>query len=312
MTKPVFNCSQSELYTIATLGWNSCSQHLAQFTGFKPKYNAAFITDQLSAVQYAKDLPSEAERNYDANIHHIQLTDAAKSCRDLYQRLKRYIIEAYPESQQQASLNSAGQQYFVPASANNWDAVESLMSAAVNFTSAHTAQLTNNDNMPPGFPAILTSAATGFSTLHQTFLDDEEASKIATSDKLRNNNQVYEALISMFLDGQEIFKNQEAILSQFIFEHCLLLVRGAGTAGVRGTVTDSVTTLPIEGATITVGVNDYTGTTNTNGQYEISPAAAGTYTVTVTAPGYQPLTIPSHQILTGTISTLNLLLIPEP
>lgn len=286
MIQKTYNCSQSELYTIATLGWNSCSQHLAQFTGFSPKYIASFITDQLDAVQVAKNLPGEAERNYDANIHHIQLSQEAKSCRDLYQRLKRCIIAAYPPEQQQASLNAAGQEFFTKASANNWAAVESLNTAAVNFTTDHTTQLQNNDNMPPSFTAIITTAATNFSVIHQTFLDDEETAKINTETKIRNNNLVYDALMSMFLDGQEIFRNQEAILDQFIFDQCLLLVSGAGTAGVRGIIKNATTNQPIALATITLGADEYSTISEPDGNYQISPTAAGTYTLSATAIGY--------------------------
>lgn len=164
--------------------------------------------------------------------------------------------------------------------------------------------------MPPSFTAIITTAATNFSVIHQTFLDDEETAKINTETKIRNNNLVYDALMSMFLDGQEIFRNQEAILDQFIFDQCLLLVSGAGTAGVRGIIKNATTNQPIALATITLGADEYSTISEPDGNYQISPTAAGTYTLSATATGYQPLSIPSHVILTGTISTLNLLMNP--
>ncbi|MFM9944160.1 MAG: carboxypeptidase-like regulatory domain-containing protein [Bacteroidia bacterium] len=312
MTKPTYNCTQQELYTIATLAWNSCGQHLALFTGFKPKYIASYITDNLDGIEITKQLPDDMQRTAAAKANHTQLIAQAESCRALFQRLKRYIASAWPSSQHNTYYDAAGQSYYAGASNDNWDAIEGLLNSAVAFTDTYESELLNNDNMPPAFPGILASARSGFAPPHQSFLNNEETASIQAEVKVEANNALHTALMSMMLDGQEIFRTEPAIRNQFIFDHCLFLVRGAGTAGVRGTVTDSATTLPIAGATITVGANEYSTISEPNGHYEISPAAAGTYTINVTAPGYLPLTIPSHQILTGTISTLNLLLNPEP
>jgi hypothetical protein len=311
METPKYHCTQQELYTIATLGWNSCQQHLSAFTMFKTTYTASLITDKLAEVTAAMEIPDEYQRTEESKLNHIALAKSAADACTLYQKLKRYILASFPANQQAVKLDSAGQQYYSQAASNNWEAAQAMLTNASAFISANATILQANGGMPATFGTIVTTEKDNFTIIHQTFLDNEESQRVATAQKVTANNNLYTSLITMFLDGQEIFKTNEEVRSQFIFEHCLYLVRGAGTAGIRGHVSDSSTTLPISDATIQVGINDYTGTTDSDGFYQISPAAAGTYTITATATGYQPFTT-SFQILTGTISTLNILLIPQP
>ena len=60
------------------------------------------------------------------------------------------------------------------------------------------------------------------------------------------------------------------------------------TATLYGTITEFSTNAPISGATVTVTPGNYTGTTNSSGEYTISniPSSASTYTVTVTKTNY--------------------------
>ncbi|HRG59998.1 MAG TPA: hypothetical protein PK323_13670 [Bacteroidia bacterium] len=62
-----------------------------------------------------------------------------------------------------------------------------------------------------------------------------ELSQQGTEAKIIANNKVYSNLISMFLDGQEIYKTNELIRKQFVFEQVLNLVSGTGTASIKFT-----------------------------------------------------------------------------
>jgi hypothetical protein len=78
---------------------------------------------------------------------------------------------------------------------------------------------------------------------------------------------------------------------------------GAGGT-VSGTVTDSATTNPISGATVSLGSR--TATTNGSGFYSFTSIPAGTYpSISATAPGYNTVTINTIVVTDGGTNTKN-------
>lgn len=303
--KNSYPCSQSELYTACELGWNSCTQQLPLFADFKAKYTAQYITDRLTEIQAAENLPDEQVRNAIPEQYRIQLEQAAQSVLSLYQRLKRYIAEAYPPELQKPQLEAAGQLYYNAAANNNWDKVKLLLISANNYLTNHLNDLTANQNMPATFPATFATQSSTFNTLHIKFLDSEEIATIQAQQKIQANNNIYAALISMFLDGQEIFRQDEATQKQFIFTEVLQKISGAGTAGIKGYITDSQNEDPISDANIQI-LNKST-LTDADGHYQILQLPAGIHTLKIEVAGYQPKT-QTVTISIGTISTINITL----
>jgi hypothetical protein len=300
-----YNCTQQQLYTICVLGWNACSDNLAAFTAFSPLYDAPYITAKLAEVTAA-----EASKTL-----RVELSNKATECCDLWQKLKRYIIKAYPKDQQQIKLDAAGQQHYSKAANEDWEAAKRLILDGEAFALANTAALTANSNMPPAFPATLTTAKGEYDTLFNDFFTAGQTDEIETQTKITANNNIHAALMSMFLDGQEIFKANEAVKKLFTFDQVLLTVAGPGIAGIRGLITDSATGLKLPNgvfATISIFGTEHTTQSNGDSRYEISPVAAGTYTIVIECPGYQTLQIPNIEIQTGTLKTLNITLTPTP
>ncbi|HZI18503.1 MAG TPA: MBG domain-containing protein [Pyrinomonadaceae bacterium] len=81
-------------------------------------------------------------------------------------------------------------------------------------------------------------------------------------------------------------------------------------AAMQGTVTDSSNNNPVGGATVTVGTK--TATSNAAGAYQIADITAGTYSVTVTAPGYNTATENNVVLSSGETATRNFSLAPAP
>ncbi len=310
MTTANYNCSQSELYTISTNAWTSCSQHLAAFTAFKSKYIAGFLTTAQAEITTASNLPDDMQRTAAAKTAHVQLIAANRNILDLFQTLKRYIVDAFPIELHKINFDSAGQTYVAEANKEDWEATESLATSANSYITTNLTLLQTAGFMPTAFSSNFSTAKAAFTTIHNTYLQAEEAASIGTEAKVIANNTLYAKLMTMLIDGQDIFRNSQSIKDQFILDQILFLVQGAGTAGVRGTVTNSITTLPIAGVTIDVQSGTYTAISDLDGKYEISPTAAGTYPISITQPGYEPYTNPAHVILIGTISTLNIQLVP--
>jgi hypothetical protein len=310
MTNKSYNCSQQELYTICRLGWQSCNQHLANFSAFKARYTAPYIAERQEEVEAAANLPDEQARTSDSEVFRIQLEQLAATCMADWQKLKRYIADSWPPELQKPKTDAAGQNYYNKAGNNDWEACRGLITAGSNFIAANLGTLTDNDNMPATFQDTFNADKTAFETKHQEFLDSEESSSVATENKITANNDIHSKVMVMFLDGQEIFKDNEAVKKQFVFDQVLNLASGTGTAGVRGTVTDSTTSAPIANAAVTFVINEKTSITDEDGKYQVTQVAAGTYSISFIAEGYVHQTV-SQQIKTGTISTLNIQLVPE-
>ena len=304
MTKPNYNCSQQELYTVAQTGWQSCTQHIAAFTAFSPFYNQAYADTQQKAVKDAANLPDEQARTAQSEVFRVELSQLATINLANWQKLKRYITKAYTHDFQKIRLDEAGQSYYEKASHEDWESCKGLLSNGNAFIANNNAALIANQNMPPAFQATFLADSDAFTEKHKEFIDSEETSRIATEDKLNANNGCYNKLMEMFLDGQEIFKDEDAIKKQFIFDQVLNLASGTGTAGIRGTITDAATNAPIPNATINIESINKSTTTDEEGKYIITQVASGKYKVIFTAQLYQQKSI-LQEIKVGTISTAN-------
>ena len=310
MTTANYHCNTQELYSAARLGWDSCSEHLTDFTAFKAKYTADYITAKLAEIDTAANLPDDQARNAKAESERITLTQIADTCLANWQKLKRYIADAFPAEQQKPNLEAAGYQYYDKAGNYNWDSLQGLLTAGQTYITNNLAVLQANQNMPATFVSNFSSEKTAFDTLHQQFLQSEELSQQGTEAKIIANNTVYSNLMSMFLDGQEIYKTNEVIKKQFVFEQVLNLVSGTGTAGIKGYITIFGTNTPIQGAKIGIDKINKTTLSDQDGKYQILQVAADTYTIKIAAEEYTQELFENVVIKTGTVSMLSAALKP--
>lgn len=306
MNLPIYHCTQSELYICCRLGFTSCSENLAAFTAFKSKYTPAYITTNLAAVDAAENMPGNQARSAQSETYRLELVELANTCRSNFQNLKRYIDEAFAPAMQKPQYEAAGQQYYEKASQNNWAALTSLNTYADNYIAANTATLSSAGYMPPTFATKYTTDRDAFAAKHLQFMNQEEQDEEGTQAKIIANNDIYNSLINMCLDGQEIFKNDTAKYKQFVFAEILIKASSAGVAGLRGKVTSTVDGSAIEGALVTVLETSATTTTDADGNYLLKPIPAGKYSIRfVAAPQYNDKVIQNVNISTGVTSTLD-------
>ena len=221
-----YKFSQQELYTIAETATNSLEQHLTDFSAFKARYDATFVTSVRTEIENARNLPDSQARSTAAEIARLQLVDLNTEALNKFQSLKRYIVDAYPEQQHKALFEAAGQNYYLKASQLNWDSTKGLLSAASQFITNNTVTLTANQNMPVTFENDFITIKTTFEAKHQEFFQAEEEARIQTQTKVSANNNLYDNVVKFCLDGQEIFRNNEAIRKQFVIADLLLLASG--------------------------------------------------------------------------------------
>ena len=314
MITPNYKCSQNSLYAVCRSGWSSCSTFLTDFTAFSPLYDAPFITARIAEINAAESLGDAEQRTEDTRTLRINLKNAGTTGSDLWQKLKRYIIKAYPADLVEVKLDAAGQTHYRRAGQDDWGAISRLLLDGEAFITANTADLTAGNNMPPTFGTTFNAAKSAYDTLYQSFITAGQTDEIETQTKLTANNALYASLISMFLDGQEIFKTDEAVKKLFTFDQVLLNIDGPGIAGARGEITDAPTgnTIAVQATVQLAGPSNKTVTSDSDARYEASPVAAGIYTITVTAPGYQTAVINNVEIQTGVLKTVDIALTPAP
>ena len=306
MTKANYTCTQPELYAVARTGWASYAANLAAFTDYRGYYLAPYGTAALAAIDAAEALPDAQARYANTEVYRTELITLADTCLARWQTLKRYIVTSFPEAAQKARLEEAGALRYEKARGYNWEELRMMNVSAVNFLTTHDAALSAGDNMPPSFPGSYSVDIEAFANKMQQFLNSEEQGIIDTNTKITANNEVYSTLINMFKDGQEIFRNQDPIRRQFVFETVLALITNPGAAGLRGKVISSLDGTPIQGAIVTVLEISLSTPTDADGNYLLKPIPVGRYSIRfVAAPQYNDKVIQNINISTGVTSTLD-------
>jgi len=303
-----YSCTQSELYACCYIGWQSYNNNLVRFTNFKGFYTALYGTARVGEVDAAKALPDEQTRDEVAESLRILLIAKGTECTDGWQQLKRYIASAYPDDLQKPKLEAAGSDYYREAAREDWENLSMLMQAGSNFIGNNTADLTASNNMPLTFQGDFNTLKTDFDDLYLDFKNAEQIAFTQTETKINANNGIFEKLMDMFLDGQQIFKKTPATQKQFIFESVLELVSSPGSSGLKGTVTKQVDAMPIEGAKLTLVELVKAVQTDASGKYDFGNFAAGTYTLRVEAAGF--VTIEEKVVIeTGVVSTKDFVMV---
>ena len=142
--------------------------------------------------------------------------------------------------------------------------------------------------MPETFPAAFSGAGASFINLSVTFFEIDNEKKMLVNQKIEANNAVYESVISMLKDGQQIFKDDVAVKKLFVFDQQLATRTGAGSASFSGNIKND-SKMPVVGASVVSSQLGYQAVTNAKGHFSIKRMAAGDYTFTISFPGYAPV-----------------------
>ncbi len=324
---PKYPCSQAELYAICDIGWDSCDENLADFTGHKTFYDAAFVTARRGELSAAQALPDDQARGEAAEVFGIQMRQAADAALLKWRTLRSYINDSFPPELVKPKLESAGYLKYETASQGDWEDLRDMLISGATFITANTAELTTPGGMPAGFAAAYNTAATTFSDLYADFKDAEQDSEEGTGEKINANNDIFTKLMKMFDDGQVIYEGNAAKRDRFIFTKVKELVSsapGGGGGGIpatsiilSGKVTDSVTSAPIQDVQINVLLPEEPGPvttfTNASGDYtfqfnDLPAGAEADLTVNAIKAGYNNGNAVLH-VVAGNSYTANFALV---
>lgn len=214
-----YKCSQPVFYTVSQMILEATKARIARFTAFSPAYTSAWVDDQLTALEAARDLKDNQARGAVSEKLNADLFAAAAECRLQWQMLRRYIEKpnAFPPAHVKATLEEAGWLHYDAAGRNDWEKVTSLMNAGRTFLldANNITALTANNNMPAGFPAQYNAAFTPFKALHIQFLQATQSSGLGTVSKIVANNAVYDVVIDICKDAPLIFAKEAVTLKEY-------------------------------------------------------------------------------------------------
>ncbi|MCX6350304.1 MAG: hypothetical protein NTX03_00400 [Bacteroidetes bacterium] len=312
MDESLYRCSIAALYQSTILICGSAKSRIADFQNYKQKYDIPFFDAILAKVAAAKLLPDYQARQEQSELDYLHLCEQLNTNTTLWQNLKSYIRDAFPESEQKIRLEAAGASHYTAASSKDWEAASALLLAANNFINDNDIALEANQNMPVSFKGNFAAQYTAFSSKLTAYQDAAEQIKIDTRAKIQANNSIYKDITNVCADGQQIFKTDSTLKDQFVWDTVLKLTTGTGSTGLRGTVTNVITSQPVTtGGSITTNPPTKVATIQSDGTYELL-IPAQTLTLIVNCPTYQPTTVENVQVDTGIIHTQNISLTPNP
>ena len=306
----IYGCSQQTLYTIAGLVWTNYIANLAAFTGFKGKYTKAYATSSLTDVSAAKALPSKHTRNAIPESIRVQLLPLGLTCLSNQRKLKSYIHEVFPGDAAAPMLAAAGFNSYTAATHESWEEMNNMITSADAFIATNSIVLQAGvTNMPVSFQGIYTTGKTAFETIYNNYLFSSQATSAATNAKISANNEVYSTLIAMMGDGRLIFENDESRKALFTFSTVLVNVTGVGTTGMHITAIDSISKLKLTDFTVIVQPGEEIAETSTDILELKMPA--DTYTVVISAHGYNDVTIMDVILTTGVMHRIEVIMVKK-
>ena len=287
--KGKYNCPQAVFIVLVDTVLNSLLEFLAAVTAEVPRYDQAWIDMMRAKLTAAIALPTEEEAQAASSLIRVTLMQQTLDCCRLWQTLARRINGAYPANMVDIQLSAAGQSKY--ASAYN-----------------------KNGNMNASFATTFSDATDQYNTLLSDYESSKEAIGVATQNRIAAFNEIYELLIEMMKDAENLFQDNEAVRTQFVYSHVLERISGPGLAGARGTVFNSATLYPITGVLVEIWLPDmpvtrYAAVTDLDGKYLIN-CPSGNYYIQFTADGFVPSGAKDISISVGTVSAFNEKLTP--
>lgn len=309
--KALYAIAQKDVYSVMETAWGNFDEHQAEFEDFKGLYKVTYSAAAKIELAAAKALPDNEARGSEAETLRIAVQEKGLECLNNFQRLKRYIVTAFPNKAVQKPQNeAAGDNYYEEAANEDWESMQMMNQSAMNYLSANQTILMAGDNMPATFETRYTTASEEFSALYASFKIAEQTSE-STAMKIKATNDCFVKCMDMLKDGQVIFSTQADVKTKFVFQNLVDLINPS-RAGLKGIVKDSVSYEPLSGAQI--GVQKPSEpvmlfNADIDGKYNVQ-LGEGNYTVNASAIGYISQSV-SIVVEKGSFKTLNFELVKE-
>lgn len=256
---------------------------LALFTAYDPTLTAAFHTAWLSAITTAQAVITDEQYRDQITVKTQTVKDQMKLCSNKYNEVKYFVLKAFPGNI--AIQNEFGLDNYDSARQSDiklQEFMQTMHAAAVKYT----AELTNP---LVGYTAAkIAQIQTLGDSLDTKNIDQEVFIKnqgTTTQDRVIKMNAVWASRTLVAAAAKIVFLNNFAKYQQYLLPPS---EAAASDLGLTGTVTEQATGQPLVGAQAKIVQLNVTELTDEFGKYGFADnLAAGTYTLEISAAGYQ-------------------------
>lgn len=309
MSKPLYSCSQANLYTACRLIVKSCLAILAELMGFKAKYIQAFfdqLSDNIDAAEMLPDLPARQSlyKRLDLDL---------KAARDKivvkFGLLQSYIDDSFDADKVKIMYEEAGSGRIAKVKKDNWTEMTQLMSSVLLFFDTHKVVLMAKNNMPAQFETDFRALIAETKSINDACDAAYTAASEKKDEKIDANNDIFTTVSGVLLDIQRMYQDNPAKAKQYTFAAFESQTHGVKNAGLAGKVVRDVNKFAQKDVRITIKDFDIVVMTDEKGRFEISPLSSGKYTIIVEKEGFVTQIFKDFKISTGVTSRLNVELV---
>lgn len=274
---------EQTFYAIGNKAWKECLNNQEDFVAFNGIYTPDYIDQAVKDLQAAQALPNYDMRQAAQRSARVNVDGMVAACNVLVQQLYTIIGRAFAAGQVDAMRQAAGSSYYASAASGNLNSANTLYSMVSSFLITYNDDLLSG-NMPATFADSFSDAQTRFTKAFVGFTNAKDNAAKGGVAKNAANAAVCATLMSMLADGKAIYMQNPVKRKSFSYRELKRMVAGVGKTGIRFTLTQAVTQLPVANAVIQMQPGNYTLYPNKKG-IVVELLASDTYTYTITAPG---------------------------
>lgn len=274
----------------------------ATFAGFDADFANPFEVNWEGIINAAATQPTDETVKDQLEQLTANVEEAMQKCRDKFQRSKYFVEKAFPDKP--AVRNEFG--------FDDYDAIRKSQTGMLQFMQTFFATATK-------YAAELDAAgydAAAVADIDTKRIDLDKANTaqekfkgtrlVTTEDRIIAMNKAWDTMLQVSKAGKSIFSANQAKYQWFLLP---ATSESGSDISIAGTVTATDGT-PIQGAEIAIAALSLTATTDSNGKYVFALLPEGSYTLDVTAAGYQPLTLSGISVTEDQTTTANVQLSP--
>ncbi|MBK7856295.1 MAG: hypothetical protein IPJ79_16660 [Bacteroidetes bacterium] len=223
--KNSYPCSQTQLYTVAEMAWNTHLLYIGDFTAFLPKYSVKHFEEMINLIHNTRDIKIKQDLNKDVTKAKTDLINAKDEMLICYKSLKEYIKEGGHFEHLRLFKPTAK---YRKACNNNWKECYDIAGFLTNSVDNTLIMLNNEGITPAGFSEQCKSVADNYFAAYQKLYISKRTAYELSGKKVIYCNSIYTELTTMLRHAQIIYSKKPEMQAVFCFDRMLKIQKRKG------------------------------------------------------------------------------------